>query len=475
MANAAERAFAHADRPTFVPTVLFRAEVLEFGLAKLPIVIGHYGPVQPSLQGVPARPAILVLALAAGALLSYQATRLWLAYHRIHSARLEIIERGVALEPGDADAWDLLGRYRQLDFANADPQQELADYQRAVQEDPLNASFWMNLAGAYEENGDLSAAQNAFERARSVYPLSAEVAWNYGNFLLRQGKEDQGYAEIHHAVQSDPRMLTLAISRVWRSSRDVNVLLDEVLPANVDAYIQALNFFSSIRQSDPALVVWRRLISLGKVVALPRTFPFLDELILDDRAADARQVWVEALTAAGLPHEEPLNHSLVWNGGFAGDFSNGGLGWRWNSPIGVAVDFDTAPPASGARAVRLDFGGGLNLEITEPMQYVPVQPAHTYHFRALMRTEEITTESGMRFSLVDPNHNDAVNALTDNFTGSHNWTALDMDVTTGRETHFLLVRLLRTGSRLFENKLSGTVWIADVSLVPADSQGNPSP
>jgi tetratricopeptide (TPR) repeat protein len=448
---------------------------LEFGLAEVPILIAHYGSVQPSLQGVPARPAILAFALAAGALLSYEAARLWLADHRIHSTRLEIIQRGAALEPGDADAWDLLGRYRQLDFANADPQQELADYKRAVQEDPLNATFWMNLAGAYEENGDLSAAQSSFERARSVYPLSAEVAWNYGNFLLRQGKDAEGYAEIQHAVQSDPKMLTLAISRVWRSSRDVNVLLNQVLPADVDAYIQALNFFASIRQSDPALAVWQRLISLGKVVALPRTFPFLDELILDDRSADAKQVWIEALTAAGLPHDEPLNHSLVWNGGFAGDFSNGGLGWRWNSPIGVAVDFDAAPPSSGVRAVRLDFGGGLNLEITEPMQYVPVEPAHTYHFHGLMRTEEITTESGMRFSLVDPNHNDAVNALTDNFTGSHKWTALDMDVTTSRETHFLQVRLLRTGSRLFENKLSGTVWIADVSLVPVESEGTPSP
>ncbi len=188
-----------------------------------------------------------MFALAAGALLSYQAARLWLANHRIHSTRLEIIERGAALEPGNADAWDLLGRYRQLDFANADPQQELADYKRAVQDDPLNATFWMNLAGAYEENGDLSAAQNAFERARSVYPLSAEVAWNYGNFLLRQGKEAEGYAEIHHAVQSDPKMLTLAISRVWRSSRDVNVLLDQVLPPDVNAYIQALDFFASIR------------------------------------------------------------------------------------------------------------------------------------------------------------------------------------------------------------------------------------
>ena len=70
-------------------------------------------------------------------------------------------------------------------------------------------------------------------------------------------------------------------------------------------------------------------------------------------------------------------------------------------------------------------------------------PAAYYHFHAYMRTEEITTESGMRFSIIDPNHGDAVNAQTENFTGSHPWTTLDMDVTTGPETHFLLVRLLR--------------------------------
>jgi hypothetical protein len=251
-------------------------------------------------------------------------------------------------------------------------------------------------------------------------------------------------------------------------------LLDQVLPADQDAYVQALNFFASIRQPDAALSVWRRTLALGKILALPRTFPFLDELIQDDRSTDAKQVWIEALTAAGLPHEEPLNHSLVWNGGFSSDFSNGGLGWRWNSPIGVAVDFDAAPPASGVRAVRLDFGGGTNLELSQPMQYVPVEPRRTYHFHAYMRTEEITTESGMRFSLVDPNHDDAVNMLTDNFVGSHNWTALDLDLTTSAQTHFLLLRLLRAGSRLFENKLSGTVWIADVSLIPEEDLGTPS-
>ncbi len=429
---------------------------------------------QPTPQEVRARPAILVFALLAGALLSYQAVRLWLSDRRIHSLQLEVIERGAALEPGNAEAWDILGRHRQLDFANADSQQALADYQRAIQDDPLSATFWMNLAGAYEANGDVNGAQHAFERARSVYPLSAEVAWNYGNFLLRQDQDAAGYAEIRHAVQSDPRLLALAISRVWRSSLDVNVLLDRVLPADVDAYIQALDFFASIHQPHAALSVWRRLISLGKVIPLPRMFPFFDGLIQEDRSADARQAWPEALATAGLPHDEPPNHSLVWNGDFSRDFTNGGLGWRWNSPLGVAIDFDAAPPSYGARTVRLDFGGGSNLEVTEPVQYVPVEPSRAYHFHAYIRTEEITTESGMRFSIFDPNHAGAVSALTENLTASHPWTAADIDLTTGPETHFVVIRLQRLGSRLFENKLSGTVWIADVSLVLAEAQGKPS-
>ncbi|MGA7963795.1 MAG: hypothetical protein WCA33_19050 [Candidatus Acidiferrales bacterium] len=421
------------------------------------------------------RLVILPLALACGIFLCYQAARLWLADYRIHSSKLEVIERGAALEPGNAEAWDILGRHRQLDFANADPLLAQENYQRAIHDDPLSANYWMNLAGAYEANGDLTSAQQAFERARNVYPLSAEVAWNYGNFLLRQDQDAAGYAEIHHALESDPSFLNLAISRVWRSSRDVNVLLDQVLPADPDAYFQALDFFASIRQPDPALVVWRRLIALGRPIALRRTFPFFDELILDDRSSDASRVWAEALIAAGLPHDPPLKHSLIWNGDFAHEFENGGLGWRWNAPVGAAIDFDTAPPPAGVRSLRLDFGGGSNLEIFAPMQYVAVEPNRKYHFHAYMETEGITTESGMRYSIYDPVHNGQVNLFSDNFTGSHKWTPIEMDVDTGPETRFVVVRLYRAASRLFENKLSGTVWLADVTLVPADSDSGKSP
>jgi tetratricopeptide (TPR) repeat protein len=431
--------------------------------------------VQISIENASQRRALLAVSVAAAALISFQAVRIWLADHRLHSERLDVMERGAALEPGNAAAWDRLGHRRQWDLANPDPMGALADYQRAVEHNPFSARYWLDLASAYEDTGNLPLARDAFEHARRVYPASAEVAWNYGNFLLRQEQYSEGFAEIQRAVSADHTLLPLSISRMWRSNHDVNLLLDEVLPANVEAYFQALDFFAANHQADAGLTVWQRLLALGKPFSLQRSFPFLDDLILEDRAEDAQRVWREALAAARLPQEVSPGKSLLWNGNFAGDFANGGLDWRWVTPPGVAIDFDAAPPAHGPRSLRLEFGGGSNLALDEPSQFVPVEPGRTYHLRATMRTESITTESGLRFVLTDPNHPAGASLVTENLTGSHSWTNVEGDVTTGAKTHFLLLRLHRDPSRLFDNKLSGTVWIADVSLTRTSGEaGKPA-
>jgi hypothetical protein len=85
-----------------------------------------------------------------------------------------------------------------------------------------------------------------------------------------------------------------------------------------------------------------------------------------------------------------------------------------------------------------------------------------------MRTEDISTESGPRFQITDPNHDKATFILTENLTGSNPWKQISADFITSPDTHFLAIRLRRTGSRLFENRLSGSVWVADVYLIPAE-------
>ena len=369
------------------------------------------------LEDAGRRRIVLAVSLIVAAMLVFQAGQLWLASRRLDSENIALMERGASLEPGDGSAWDRLGRLRQWDFVDSDLPGAIEDYRKAIREDPLSAHYWMDLASAYEASGDDSRARDAYLRAKSVYPASAEVAFHYGNFLLREQQYPEAFQELQRAVRADPTLLPLAISRTWRSSEDVNELLNSVLPANADAYLQALDFFASIHQAQPALAVWQRLLSLGKPFPLPRVFPFFEELIREDRADDARRAWLEALAAAGLPHDETPNHNLVWNGNFAQDFGNGGLDWRWTPLMGVSIEVDSESAPNGSRAIRMDFNGGSNLSLDAPSEYVPVEPNRAYHFHAYMRTEAITTESGMRFSVTDPNHSGALNVLTDNFTG----------------------------------------------------------
>jgi len=421
---------------------------------------------ETSADSVSPRWTILFVCFAAASIISFQAVRIWLADYRVHTDRVDRMERGVALEPGNATAWDRLGRVRQADLENPDAVRAVEDFRKAVEKDPRSADYWMDLAGAYEATGNIPLAREAFNRARAAYPASAQVAWIYGNFLLRQGQFDDGFAQINQAARTDPSLIPLAISRTWHSDQDVNLLLDRVLPADENAYFQAIDFMASKRETVPALAIWQRILLLGKPLALPRAFPLLELLIHSDQTEDASRVWREALRAAGQPHDEPANHSLIWNGDFARDFSDGGLDWRWNSPFGAAIDFD-APPTSGGRSVRLDFGGGANVDLDQPMEFVPVEPSRSYHFHAEIRTEGITTESGILFQITDPNHS-GLNVRSENLTGSHPWVPVDAEFTTGPETHFVLIQLRRFQSRLFENKLSGAAWIGGVSLIPSN-------
>lgn len=422
-----------------------------------------------------ARRAIFAGCLIGALLLIAQAAWVWRANADIDTQNLGSIARGTQLVPGNADAWDRLGRFRQWNFASPDPAAAVRDYQRAVRDLPISSYYWIDLATAYGQTGNVGKANDAFERAGAEYPTSAEVAWQYGNFLLREHQVQKGLREVHRAVAGDPALIPLAISRIWISTHDVNALLDRALPRTTDAYFQALDFFLSMHDANSSLTVWNRLTKLNQPFALVNAFPFLDALIAADRGADATKVWLEAIHASGTTYEPPLGSSLIWNGRFAESFANGGLGWRWDSPVGVEINFDQPRVASPARSVRLDFGGGNNTDLEAPAEYVAVQPNSAYRFTAYLKTEAISTESGVRFSISDPNHRGAVDVTTDNLTGTHPWTEAKADVVTGPETRFLVLRLYRPPSRLFDNKLSGTAWIADVSLTPSSEREPATP
>ncbi len=166
----------------------------------------------------------------------------------------------------------------------------------------------------------------------------------------------------------------------------------------------------------------------GKQFPIEKLFPFFEEMIRENRAADAQRVWNEALDICGIPHEK-LRDQLLFNGGFENDILNGGLDWRLSPRAGMSVEYDTLVRHGGLRSLRMDFNGGVNLDLSEPSQFSPVEPNHSYKFHAYLRTESITTESGLHFEIFDPTRRD-ITAKTDDFTGTHLWTGVDAEIHT---------------------------------------------
>ena len=403
------------------------------------------------------------VAVVAASWLCYAGGRHELASHFARSSSSEGLGRATRIEPDSPELWYRLGRLHHLDFDNADIPSAISDYRRSVRLNPRSPYYKLDLADALEIAGQGGEADATFRAAQAAYPISPEVSWKYGNFLLRQDRVPEAFAEIHRAILTDPSLLSLAISRVWRSDPDVRLLLDQVLPATPAAYEQALSFLTDSGDAPAAIEVWNRLLGVERQPDMKWTVALTDLLLKQEKYREAATVWRQA---TGFTPDSGKG-TLVYDGGFEKDICNGGFGWQQTKAEGVDFDFDADEKHSGARSARLTFDGTKNLQYENLFQYALVSPNARYHFEGYLRTDQISTESGIRFEIVNVDEERALSVLTPNITGTSPWTLEQADFTTGSHAQRILLRVVRMPSERLDNKIRGTVWIDDVAILPA--------
>lgn len=404
-------------------------------------------------------------AFSLSAVMCWAAVRHAVAAHWAGSMQLDQERRAAAWEGDNPEHWYWLGRYYQLDFEHSDVQQAIVNYRKAAELSPGSAEYWLGLAEAQETAVQPAEAEKSFRRAEQAYPLSAEVAWRFGNFLLRQGRQDEAYQQIYRALSVQPSLTALAISRCWQSTQDIDKILKLALPAKPDAYWGAIDFLVDARQPEAAMAVWKRLMSGNSSFRPQRSFRMVDMLIETGHPEDAHRVWQQSLTAAAVAGSAQENASVVWNGGFEEDLLNGGMGWRFRTVPGAELSFDRRIVHTGERSLRVVFDGSTNVDFQQPWQYVVLQPNTRYRLAAYFQTEGLTTSSSIRLELEETHFGGPVEATAD-LSGTQPWAASETEFTTGPETRLLRLVLRRRPSPKLDNKISGTLWMDDVSLAP---------
>lgn len=410
---------------------------------------------------------LVLLALALASDVSYSSIRNALAAHERGLNTLKGYERATQLEPHDASNWYFLGRYWQYNLENPDTGRAILAYGTALSYDPRSADTWMDLGAAYESESQIADARQAFVQAEHDYPLSPEVSWRYGNFLLRQGELSAALGQIRHAVEVDPVRAAAAFSLCMRVEPNINAILDGVLPRSQEVYLNIVSTLTAQGKIDQALIVWSRLAALHPRFSLRESYTFVDALIERRRMQDALQVWDEALIFAGIARPPDPPGSLVWDGGFESEVKGGGFAWRYPSFVsGVQINLDQKEKHNGNRSLRLTFGGLENVDFSDVCQIIVVQPSTAYRFSAWVRTQSLSTDQGVRFGLHSISDSQNSTAWTDDLHGTNPWTNVSLPWTAGKEVGEMQLCVRRLPSAQFENKIFGSAWIDDVVLVP---------
>src|SRR5258708_4318125 len=189
----------------------------------------------------------------------------------------------------------------------------------------------LDLANAYDGEGDTAHARESYVSAQKVYPLSADVCWSYGNFLLRQGQRQEAFAQIRKSVELEPKRATEAFALTLRVQPDPKAVLETVIPASTADYLPIIRTLANGGDLDTAEVVWGQLIALQsnglQSNEIKQRVPISDLVAyvngVKQRRGPAASVraWQEAVSMIQNPPPPDPPGSLVWDAGFESGYA----------------------------------------------------------------------------------------------------------------------------------------------------------
>jgi tetratricopeptide (TPR) repeat protein len=338
---------------------------------------------------------------------------------------------------------------------------------QAVALDPYSSEALLDLAIAYDGEGDSKKARETFQAAKRVYPLSSDVRWNYGNFLLRQGEQAEAFREIRRAVELDPKRASEAFSVALRVEPDANILLDQSVPASSAVYLPILRSLSAAGDLDTARLVWNRLVGLNQKVPIGEVVPYFEEFFHQRRGTEAAELWPQAVSIMQNPPPADPEGSLIWDGGFESGYMGGGFAWRF-VPMSrdVQISFDRSERHSGERSLRILFNGRENINFEDGCHGILPQPGQRYLLSGWIRTQSLTSSEGVRLQLfvLTPTANQS--AQTDEVHGTQGWKQVQLLWTAPPSASYATVCVKRMMSDQPGADIQGAAWIDDVSLIP---------
>ena len=401
---------------------------------------------------------ILLLSLVAG----YHILSIW---RGVSLSQTNLSREGLLnasrVTPSNPDLFYRLGLFYQWDIRNIDLKESLHYFRKAIERNPLEQEYWLNLARIFQRMGESKASERALENAILLFPAGYQGRWATGNLLLQQGALEKALPHFSYILAHYPNQSHVVYDVLEKTVNDSDFILEKLVPKDPVSFKQYLSYLYESDDKESAQKAWQKRDSFAYKPDRNETLRHIEFLISRGELNEAFLIWKARLQEEGL--SIPSDGNLMTNGGFEKEkILGGGFDWKIQEVPGTEISFDPSTTFEGRRSLKIIFSGKENVDFAHVYQFVPLKPNTEYVLKAKMKTKEVTTKSGLKIEIsgVGP----AFYKASEPLIGDNDWRELLVAFRTPAQSQGGLVRIRRDRTDKFDRYISGTVWLDNVSL-----------
>ncbi len=373
----------------------------------------------------------------------------------------ESLLKSIRINPSNPDPFYRLGLFYQWDIRNVDLKESLQCLRKAVERNPFEQEYWLSMAKVLNRIGEKNGSVQALEKAVLVFPTAYQGRWVSGNLLLQEGFLEKALPHFTYILANYPNQSGLVYDVVFKAINDPDFILEKLVPKDPSSMNQYLAYLYEIGDKETAKKAWKKKAFYGIKNDRGETLRHIEFLIGRGDLNEAFQVWKTRLREEG--QSVPSDENLITNGGFEKDeIMGGGFDWKITNVSGAEVSFDHSVAFEGKSSLKIVFNGKENVDFGHVYQYVSLKPNSQYILKAYMKTNAVTTRSGLKIEIsgVGP----AFYGASESLIGENGWKELTVAFRTPPQSQGGVVRVRRERTDKFDRFISGTVWLDNVSL-----------
>lgn len=371
---------------------------------------------------------------------------------------LAVADRVTGLTPSDPESHRVraavLYKLREVPYA-------VGELELALSLRPRDNVLWLRLAILRDELEDASGALIAFNESVRLAPYYALPRWQRGNFLLRQGRFDEGFADLRHAAASNPDYIPTLIDLSWGLSKGDQRAAEAYAQITTNQMRLAFAEFLARRGKGREAV---EQFALAGTVPDQTRHKLVRDLISANAFKEAFQIWVKSNIAASGEQ----GTTSIYDGGFEGplSFDESGFGWRvFQGSQSVKLAADSSLRQSGSKSLLVEFLGDSNPDTPLVSQLILVKPSTRYRLNFAARTQEIVT-GGLPLAVVSDRAGSKKRLAESPVLPqkSTDWQVVSFDFQTESKTDAITLSIQRKNCTTSPCPIFGSIWLDSFSI-----------